>query len=109
MSPSRTGTVPRFQPASHLQTRQSRGNPVPARTPGPRPQRAPLVRPAARLALVGETNDTRGQTFAIVRLDARGNENRVTPAARQELAAPIGPGALKRRPLLRSESLLQGG
>ena len=54
------------------------------RAPGPRAQRSPLLRRAA-LALVGEPDDARGETGAVVGLDAGGAERNVTPAGGDEL------------------------
>ena len=54
------------------------------RAPGPRAQRAPVIR-LARLAFVDEADDAFRQSRAVVGLNAVGTDRRVTPARGDEL------------------------
>ena len=65
------------------------------RAPGPGAQRSPLLGSPA-LALVGEPDDAGGEAGAVVRLDARGAERDVAPAARDELIGGRRRGRLLR-------------
>src|SRR5579883_2334539 len=60
-----------------------------ARSPGPRAKRSPVVE-FARLSAIGNPDDSTRKSPAVVFLNTRGNERRVTPAFGQELLLPRG-------------------
>src|SRR6266446_4899587 len=55
--------------------------------PGPRGQYAPVV-DLARLTLVDQADDARGQTIAVVLLNTSGLENRISPTFGKNLLLP---------------------
>src|SRR5258708_39979548 len=52
--------------------------------PGPRPQRTPVIG-LARLAVVDQSDDTLGETRAVIGLNARGAQECVAPTVREQL------------------------
>src|SRR5579859_1286500 len=79
-----------------------------AGAPSPGAQRAPIIE-LARLAFIGQTDNARGQTTAIIGLKAGGDDHRIAPALDQELLLPCWAAAVKGSQLRRGHTLSHSG